>query len=124
METNYDEYMGNAIDRKMKSRALNPELDRIASRAHVARVKEEKTYYCPDCDLSYARQSVLDDHLLTDKHKRKVKANRVGSNFKCTLCNLPFPRKGSLTRHRRESKLHARKLAEAKAKLAAAQSSS
>lgn len=125
MAENYDEYIGNAIDRKMKSRALHPELDAIAQKTREDKNKADKKYHCSDCNLSYGRQNVLDDHYDTEKHKRMLKANRVGNANKCHLCNMPFARPNSLSRHRKESQLHARNVTAAKAKLAlTAQSSS
>jgi hypothetical protein len=119
MAENYDEYLGNAIDRKMKSRELHPELDMIAQKKREDKYKDEKKFHCTDCDLSFGRQNVLDDHFASDKHARKVKQNAQGSRYSCKLCNIPLAHQASLTRHRK-SNTHKEKVAEAKAALAAA----
>jgi hypothetical protein len=118
MAENYDEYIGNAIDRKMKSRELHPELDMIAQKKREAKHVEQKTYHCSDCDLSFPRSNVLADHFTSKRHARKVKANRLGSRYSCKLCNKPLAHNSSLNRHRKSDQ-HKKNVAAAKAKLAA-----
>jgi hypothetical protein len=123
MAENYADYIDDAHARKTKSRELHPELDTIATKKRHDKYMEEKKFYCTDCDLPFPRKNVLDDHLKSARHARKVKANAHGSKFSCKLCNIPLAHQGSLNRHRK-SDGHKAKVAEAKAALAAAAQSS
>lgn len=98
METNYEEYIDDAIARKTKSRKLNPELDRIAEAARNAKDVAEENYHCVTCNPSFPRQSILDDHYETPKHKRTEEVDKDSRLF-CSFCNLPYTNKGNYNRH-------------------------
>lgn len=74
MATNYDEYIGKAIGRKMKSRALHPEKDGIAEKARKKRIRDEKRYYCDRCDHAFTRAKLLETHLNSPRHKKNMAA--------------------------------------------------
>lgn len=97
MAENYDEYITGAIDRKMKSRALNPELDRIAERAREAKYVEEQRYYCDDCEIPFTRPQLLETHLQSAKHARKL--NEASYQYRCKLCKIPLSAKDKYKRH-------------------------
>lgn len=97
METNYADYIDNAIGRKMKSRALNPDLDRKAETARNAKARAEKSFHCVRCDLSFTRQTVLEDHYKTEKHIRKE--HEHNNPFRCGPCNIGYANQSNLTRH-------------------------
>ncbi|KAI7323033.1 hypothetical protein KC315_g8626 [Hortaea werneckii] len=97
METNYDEYIGEAIGRKMKSRALNPHLDQIAERTREDRIRDEKRFYCALCDEAFTRQSILDTHLASPKHERMKEYDTA--KYKCTTCKKPLSSQQKLNEH-------------------------
>ena len=97
METDYDEYMGNAIARKMKSRANNPELDRIAERKRIAKQVADEVHKCTLCNKSYTTANWLKKHYKSAKHIRKVDEHK--NPYRCLYCNLGYHNKSNLNRH-------------------------
>jgi rubrerythrin len=108
METNYDEYIGEAGERVAKSRANNPGRDAKHQADRITKALDEKTFHCRRCDLSFGTKQRLSDHEQTPKHKRKL--TESSNPFKCVLCNLGFHNKSNLTRHN-TSERHLKKLA-------------
>lgn len=120
MAENYADYMDASVARVAKSRANNPELHRETEGKRRQKHADEKTYYCEDCDLAFTSKGMLDKHVKSDKHLRKV--NNTFTEFYCDPCNLGFHNQSNLTRHNKSTR-HLNKVAAAEAAAAAAESS-
>lgn len=118
METDYHDYIDAAIARKMKSRELHPELDRIAEKARNERIVAEKKWYCSTCDKAFTRDTILATHMASKAHAAKVNGPKK-TPWYCHLCNRYFCSSASLKRHRKENTVHKEKVKAAEAALKA-----
>lgn len=96
MAENYDEYMTNSCNRVAKSRALNPETHRKTEKARIQKDLSNKRYHCSTCNISFPVKRVLDDHMKSAKHKRKVNNNH---KYFCKACNYGIANISNWNRH-------------------------
>ena len=102
METNYDEYMGNANERVARSRANNPGQDAIRQADRIEKAVSEKTLYCQTCDLPLGTNQRLQNHLKTKAHSQKAKGlTWLDSPFRCNICKKGYSEMSNLIRHRK-----------------------
>jgi hypothetical protein len=106
MATNYDEYIGNAHDRVRKSRALHPEKHRKTELDREARTRAAKTYYCAQCEKAFSRPKILESHLESAEHARKIAPPLP--DF-CHVCNKGYANRQNLHRHKK-SESHKKKV--------------
>lgn len=102
METNYADYMEDSLARVQKSRANNPGRDAKIQAARSQKAREEDTFPCTDCNLSYGKKQNLDIHLASERHRRKVNGEQL--EFYCDDCDLGYHNKSNLTRHNKSEK--------------------
>ncbi|KAL2127277.1 hypothetical protein VTI74DRAFT_10991 [Chaetomium olivicolor] len=116
MAEDYADYIEAAIERKMRSRANNPQLDKVANAKRAAKDLAEKRYHCDLCDISFTSQHSLNDHLQSAKHHRKSQEHL--NPYVCKPCNLGYANKSNFTRHTR-TKRHSDAVKAYKAKIKA-----
>jgi hypothetical protein len=99
MADDYDNYIGQAHERVKRSRANNPERDKMYQAEQVAIALAENKFYCEICDIAVGTSQSLREHKRTAKHLRKVKEQHKPPAFFCKPCNLSYHNKSNLTRH-------------------------
>lgn len=99
MANNYAEYMDDAHARVRKSRATKPEHHKETVRKRSKTIREEKRFYCELYDSSFERQFVLDQHLKSPKHLRKVQELTNPPKLYCKPCNHSLSNNSNLARH-------------------------
>ena len=71
-------------------------------------VKIRKKFYCRKCDYTTSDKKDWNKHILTRKHKKSAKADKIKPNveFKCKFCDKVYKYKSGLCRHKKKCKLN------------------
>ena len=67
-------------------------------------VKIRKKFYCRKCDYTTSDKKDWNKHILTRKHKKSAKADKIKPTveFKCNFCDKIYKYKSGLCRHRKK----------------------
>ena len=67
-------------------------------------VKIRKKFYCKKCDYTTSDKKDWNKHILTRKHKKSAKAEKIKPTveFKCKFCDKIYKYKSGLCRHRKK----------------------